>query len=128
MRGPRTLDVDEITDALLADCGLRRGSVTTQSYRCTDVSAVLVPTRDVVTTSRAMNREDLVRILKGFRDSDDIPPVPIYHEPVSGRIYLLDGMHRWRASLAIGFPLFPAILCTRTEAEECGALRANLAQ
>jgi len=113
----RELTLTEITDELLAECGLCRRGATAQSYRCTDPGAVLVPIGDILAKPRAVNPEALRRILRGFRDGDDIPPVDVFHDAGLAATHLLGGMHRWRASLAFGFVMIPCNPHSRSDAE-----------
>ena len=107
-----------ISDELLAECGLVRGGARGTSYRCTDPVALYLPLRNmVVPQSRKLNEGVLRQILRGFRDGDDIPPVEAFYEPSKAEFHLLDGVHRWRASLAFGFPQIPCELKTRNFAE-----------
>jgi hypothetical protein len=81
----------------------------------------MVPIVDVIgPVRRKLNREALASILRGFRDNDDISPVIAFRETDPPGIHLIHGAHRWRASLVWGFAPIPAILVTRTEAEEAG--------
>jgi hypothetical protein len=114
----RPLTVYAISDELLAECGLVRGAAPTTSYRCTDPGALYLPLRNmIVPQGRKLNEETLRRILLGFRDGDDIPPVEVFYEPRMTEFHLLDGAHRWRASLAFGFHQIPCELKTRDFAE-----------
>lgn len=119
MSGPLTLD--GVPDELLAECDLRPGGATSEAYRCTDRAAVLAPLAVVCgPQARLLNRERLVKILRGFRDGADLPPVVAYAEATAGAIELLQGVHRWRASLAYGFTYIPCVLVSLTEALEAG--------
>jgi hypothetical protein len=114
----RPLTVYAISDELLAECGLVRGAALATSYRCTDPAALYLPLGNmIVPQGRKLNEEVLKRILVGFRDGDDIPPVEVFYEPRTTEFHLLDGAHRWRASLAFGFPQIPCELKTRDFAE-----------
>jgi hypothetical protein len=66
---------------------------------------------------------DLARILRGFRDGDDLPAVLVFCESDPSGIHLIHGVHRWRASLAFGYSQIPAISLERWEAEEAGYQR-----
>jgi hypothetical protein len=44
----RVLTLDDITDELLAECGLTRGGASTESYQCAEPTAVLLPTAKVI--------------------------------------------------------------------------------
>jgi hypothetical protein len=114
----RPLTLYTISDELLAECGLVRDAATATSYRCTDPSALyLLLGNMIVPQSRKLNEAALKRILLGFRDGDNIPPVEAFYEPRTTHFHLLDGVHRWRASLAFGFPQIPCELKTRDFAE-----------
>jgi hypothetical protein len=107
-----------ISDELLAECGLVRGAAPATSYRCTDPAALYLPLGNmIVPQSRKLDEAVLKQILLGFRDDDDIPPVEAFYEPRTTQFHLLDGVHRWRASLAFGFPQIPCELKTRDFAE-----------
>ena len=113
------LTLDDVTDELLAECGLTRGAASTESYRCAEPTAVLLPTAKVIgPTRRKLNHDTLVNILNGFRHGHSIPPVEVFHETETDELILLDGMHRWRASLAYGFAELPCLMMTREWAEE----------
>jgi hypothetical protein len=114
----RLLDQANVSDEMFSACGLRRGGAAASSYRCTDSDAVIVPIATVIAAPRAMNREALLQILRGFRDGDDIPPVSIFHEPEPPLTYLLDGIHRLRASLAFGYVSIPVRPWSRADAAQ----------
>jgi hypothetical protein len=44
----RVLSLDDVTDELMAECGLIRGAALTESYCCTELTAVLLPTAKVI--------------------------------------------------------------------------------
>ena len=58
----------------------------------------------------------MLRILRGFRKGDAIPPVAVFELPdaTKFRYRLHDGFHRFYASIAVRFSRIPA--CIRTEA------------
>lgn len=116
MNRPPTLYA--ISDELLAESGLARGGAPTRSYRCTDSSALYLPLANIIVPQgRKLHEATIRRILLGFRDGDDIPPVEVFYEPQTTEFHLLDGLHRWRASFAFGFPQIPCELTTREFAE-----------
>jgi hypothetical protein len=45
--------------------------------------------------------------------------VEVFHETETDELILLDGMHRWRASLAYGFAELPCLMMDRDRAEVC---------
>ena len=61
----RVLTLDEITDDLLTECGLRRGAAAAPNYRCIDSMAVLVPTADIIGPSRRKRGGILLRSSRG---------------------------------------------------------------
>jgi hypothetical protein len=122
----RPLTVYAISDELLAECGLVRGGALATSYRCTDPAALYVRLSNMtVPQGRMLKEEVLKRILVGFRDGDDIPPVEVFYEPRTTEFHLLDGAHRWRASLAFGFPQIPCEFKTRNFAEVARGYRGR---
>jgi RHS repeat-associated protein len=97
----RILTLDDVTDNLLAEYGLTRGAASSASYHCAEPTAVLLPIAKVIgPVRRKLNRDVLASILNGFRHGHSIPPVEVFYEPETDELVLLDGMHRWRASLA----------------------------
>ena len=56
-------------------------------------------------------RERLLKILRGFRSGDSIPPVKVVeNRPGSAHRYkLTDGTHRLYCSIAVGFTHIPAV-------------------
>jgi ParB-like chromosome segregation protein Spo0J len=91
------------------------------AYVCSDPGAALVPIAKLNgSPDRKLNRDDLARILRGFRDSDAIPPVQVYHDAQVDLFDLIHGQHRWRASLAYGFTRIPCLMLSLDEALEAG--------
>jgi ParB-like nuclease domain len=80
------------------------------------VTSVLGPT--IAPGGRGYKVERLRNILAAIAAGKPLPPVPIYLEPVDGRVILLDGAHRLAASAACGYPEIPCRPVTRSEAEE----------
>lgn len=114
----RLLTLDGVPDDLLAECGLVRGGASTVSYCCTDPSAVLVPIVEITGPEHRKLNEDAVRsLLQGIRDGAVLPPVVVFREPGAPTAALLDGLHRWRISLALGFLAIPAMQPTRDAAD-----------
>jgi hypothetical protein len=113
----RPLTLDHIPDALLVEYGLHRGSAYAVSYRCTDPQSILVPVADITAPVRKLNADALRRLLRGVRDGDDLPPVVVFREPGAATAALLDGLHRLRVSLALGFVSIPATQPSRDDAE-----------
>lgn len=114
----RPLTLDEIPGELLAELGLRPGGATGASYRCSDPVAFLIPLTEVAApTGRRLNREALASVLRGFKDGDAIPPVVVFREPEADTATLLDGLHRLRASAAVGYTMIPCTQPSRGDAE-----------
>jgi hypothetical protein len=71
----RVLTLDDVPDELLFECGLTRGGASAESYHCAELTAVLLPTVQVIGPSRRkLNRDVLINILDGFRHGRNIPP------------------------------------------------------
>ena len=114
----RPLTLDDVPDKLLAEYGLRRGAATGPSYRCTDPAGALVPLIEVIgPTHRKLNEEALRSLLRGVRDGADLPPIIVFREPGAAVATLLDGLHRVRLSLAVGFAVIPTTQTSREDAE-----------
>jgi hypothetical protein len=116
----RTLTLDEVHAELLAELGLAGDSASTSHYSCSDSPALLTPLAEVVgPADRKLNREALISILTAIRDDVPLPPVVVFREPGASTATLLDGVHRWRASLALGFSSIPCTQPSREDAELC---------
>jgi hypothetical protein len=115
----RSLTLHDVPDDLLAEVGLARGGATTVSYSCTDAAAFLTTLGELVGPIRMLNREALVSILCGIRDGTALPPVVVFREPGATKATLLDGLHRWRASSALGFSAIPCTQPSRDDAKLC---------
>jgi hypothetical protein len=127
MRRPLTLD--GVPDSLLAEYGFVRGTAVRPSYPCTDPSAPLLPlTELIVPVGRRLNAEAVRDVLAVLRDGAALDPVPVFREPGATQATLLEGLHRWHVSRALGFPTIPCALLNRAEAEEgfCYAPPAKL--
>jgi hypothetical protein len=115
----RPLDIADVSDELLRELGLVRGYQTAECYRCSDPETEVVPLHKTLgSPSRWLNRTDVASILIGIRDGAAISPVVAFREPGAEVATLLHGMHRCRASLAVGFRAVPAILVSREEATD----------
>jgi hypothetical protein len=113
--------VYNVSDALLAEYGLRRGHAIGRSYPCDDSSAVLLPVGHVRCpvigpSGRGLQVERLRPLLAAIATGMPLPPVPVYREP--GRAVLLGGVHRFAVSLACGYPEIPCRAVTLAEAQE----------
>jgi hypothetical protein len=115
----RLLTLDSVSDELLAEFGIARGKVTARNYRCTDPSTAFVPLADIIGPNRKLSEDALRSLLSGVRDGAALPPVVIFREPGAATATLLDGLHRYRLSLALGFALIPTIEPSREDAELC---------
>jgi hypothetical protein len=79
---------------------------------------VLVQLLDVTGPKYRLLNEAAVRsLLRGVSDGDVIPPVVVYRDAAASVVTLLDGFHRWRISLALGFTDIPCKLVTSEVAE-----------
>jgi hypothetical protein len=115
----------EIPDAWLTEAGLDRFTRTAPAY-CSTASAVPVPLRKIEppyrTPStqkdwRGFDHERLVRVLNWMVTGAEIEPVPLLklpsselrsHAPYGYRV--LDGFHRFYASIAAGFECLPGVI------------------
>jgi hypothetical protein len=113
----RSLTLDEIPAELLTEYGLHRGCATAPSYRCTDPQSILVPVAEITAGVRKLNADALRSLLRGVRDGHDLPPVVVFREPGAAAAALLDGLHRLRISVALGFVSIPATQPSRDDAE-----------
>ena len=117
MRERRPLTLDSVPEELLAEVGVVRGSAKQINFRCTDNQAVLIPLADIdYSRSRKLNRDVLTCLLKGMRDHSDFVAVIVVRKPGTNRFVLLDGMHRVRASDAMGFISIPCKIVSLEEA------------
>jgi hypothetical protein len=118
-RGPLTLD--GVPDYLLAEIGLRRGGATEASYRCADSLAVLVPLVEISgPKDRLLNEDRLRDMLRGVHERSPLPPIDVFRGQDAPLATLVHGAHRWRMSLALGYPMIPCRHLTRWEADELG--------
>jgi hypothetical protein len=64
---------------------------------------------------RGFDRLRLLKIFEGFKTGDDIEPVPLYENPprdfppIQYRFQVINGVHRFYASVAAGFECLPAM-------------------
>jgi hypothetical protein len=112
--GKRPLSLRAISEAMLAEYGLKPGGA--DSYRCDDLTArpfwisnVLAP------QGRGLNEEAVRSLLRGVRDRAALPPVVVVAEGVAELVTLLDGLHRYQVSIALGFR---SISCVQVSADE----------
>lgn len=115
----RILTLDDIPDDLFAEYGLRRRGAVASSYHCSSPQAILVPIADITAPVRKLNPDALRSLLYGVREGADLPAIVVFREPGAATAALLDGLHRVRISLALGFVSIPAIQPSREEAELC---------
>ncbi len=114
----RRLTLDGVPDSLLAEYGFTRGAASAASYPCTDPSATLLPlTELIVPVGRRLNAEAVRDLLAVLRDGAALDPVAVFREPGEAQASLLDGLHRWHVSQALGFPSIPCIFLSREDAE-----------
>ena len=114
----------EIPDSWLAESGMLNFTCKEPAY-CSSLDAVLVPLVDVeppyrrVTHPkdwRGFDRARMVSILKGIVTGAEIEPVPLLELPIfefSPRPYryrVLNGVHRFYASIVAGFENLPGAI------------------
>jgi hypothetical protein len=113
------LDIDEVPDSLIAQMGLSGIAATATSYHCTDPAAVSVRLDElIVPKARMLELKTVTDILEGVRDGANIEPVVVFREPDAARVMLLDGEHRRRVSVKLGFVEIPCIQVSREIAED----------
>ena len=113
--GKRPLGLREIPEAMLAEYGLKPGGA--ESYRCDDPTAKPVWMGNVLAPQgRGLNEEAVRSLLSGVRDSAALPPVVVVAEGVAEHVTLLDGLHRYQVSVALGFRSIPCIQVSVEEA------------
>jgi ParB-like nuclease domain len=87
------------------------------AFRC-DQAHQLVPLADIDAPPRrsdcpldgnGFDRSRMVSILKGIQENDSLPPIVVERCDVGQRAYRLrEGVHRYHASLTLGFSQVPA--------------------
>ena len=108
MPGERPLTLSVISEDLVAEYGLREIAATPESYRCDDQQAIPVCVGNVLAPmERKLNDATVRQILSGIRDGVSIPAVTVVPEFPPEQVTLLDGLHRFRVSLALGFRMIP---------------------
>ena len=113
----RLLTLDGVSDSLLAEYGFTRGAASALSYPCTDSTATLVPLLDLIVPPRKLNAEAVRDLLAVLRDGAALDPVPVFRDPGATQATLLDGVHRWHVSRALGFSSIPCTYLSREDAE-----------
>jgi hypothetical protein len=114
----------EIPDEWWVAAGMDGFNRLSECFRSTD-GAVLVSLTDVEPPSRlqecrldfrGFDKERLVSILRGIATGAEIAPVPLRELPrdeffrIPYDYQLLDGYHRFHASVAVGFKFLPALV------------------
>jgi ParB-like chromosome segregation protein Spo0J len=66
---------------------------------------------------RKLNEDALRSLLCAVRHRAPLPPVVVFREPGAATTMLLDGLHRWKVSAALGVNMIPCMLTTREDAE-----------
>jgi hypothetical protein len=113
----------EIPDAWWIEAGMTNFTPSGLAYRSTPEMAGRVPLREIEPPFRnpeepkdfhGFDHDRLVLILKGFVADAEIPPVPLLLLPSLADISkppfkyrVLDGLHRFYASVAAGFEFLP---------------------
>ena len=113
------LDIDEVPDSLIAAMGLTGVGATARRYRCTRPDMFIVRLDDLIAPiARRLELKTVTDILEGVRDGADIEPIVVFREPGATRAKLLDGEHRRRVSIKLGFVEISCIQPSRGEAED----------
>ena len=106
---------------MLADYGQRAGGTTAVSYRCNDQNVVLELLAEIRGPAQRLLNEASLRYHLGLiRDRLSIEPVWVYRALGAPTATLVDGVHRWRLSLALGYAKIPCRHLTKDEAAEYG--------
>jgi hypothetical protein len=121
-KGEHRLTLDEVPDALLAAYGFERGLVAQAHFRCSEAGAMLLPIELVRAPQRRLSEEGLRSVLQGVRDAADFPACTAARDGDQGPAELIDGMHRYAVSVALGFGLLPCLILSVQEAREHGLL------
>ena len=112
-----TTAIYEVTDTMLAQCGLERGAATSSAYHCNEPNIVLIPLRELcVPTGRALDPTRLRRILQAVAAREPLPAAPVFREP--NQVVVLDGMHRVAVATALGFDSLPCVELTLEDAQD----------
>ena len=111
-----------VPDALLAEFGLQPYSATAPSYRCDDPAAVLVPIGKLIPPKlgpdrRSLVRERLRRVLASIAAGQPLDAIPVFREDGAQCATILDGAHRYFASVKCGFSSIPCKELSRDAAE-----------
>src|SRR5579871_4141280 len=101
-----------VPDALLAEFGLQPCCATAPSYRCDDPAAVLVPVGELIPPilgpdRRGLMPERLRWVLESISTGRPLDAIPVYREDGAQYVTILDGAHRYFASVKCGFSLIP---------------------
>jgi hypothetical protein len=111
----------ELPDDWLAEAGMVGFAATTSAYRSTS-AAELIPLAEIEPPYRRVSKDwhgfdrpRLISVLKGIVDGVEIEPVPLFTLPVTDfpitpyRYRVLNGFHRFYASIAAGFESLPGV-------------------
>jgi hypothetical protein len=119
--------VEELPDDWWDEAGMRAFTKSSTAYRCdlaaTNQRVCLIPITEIEPVSRApgvpifnpsswegMSAKDRVqRILKGFVQDVELPPVQLTKHTGQSPFRLKDGVHRLYCSIAAGFTDIPAV-------------------
>jgi hypothetical protein len=114
----------ELPDEWWAEAGMAEWVRSGSAY-CSSTAIRFVPLnkiqppfrlRSVPKDWRGFDRRRLIKILAGFKAENDIEPVPLYENPprefppIQYQFQVIDGVHRFYASIAAGFECLPAVL------------------
>jgi hypothetical protein len=113
-----------IPDAWLAEAAVHNFQPTRRAYRCDDpheciaLADVEVPLRRSGHSldANGFRHDRMVSLLTGIRDSVSLPAIYIERADPGQRTYRVrNGVHRYHASLALGFSHVPAEIIDRID-------------
>jgi hypothetical protein len=114
----------KILPAWMAEAGVKDFTPTRRAFRCDDpheciaLADIEVPLRgsDYPLDANGFRHERMVRLLIGIRDNVSLPAVYIERGDPHQRPYRVrEGVHRYHASLALGFSHIPAEVIERID-------------
>jgi hypothetical protein len=121
----------ELPDDWLVEAGFDRFNTPTARCYCSTDDAVPIPLRNIEPPYRlqtfpkdwrGFDRARLIDVLKGIVTGAEIKPVPLielpsgdFLAPAPYRYRVRDGVHRFYASIAVGFECLPATIVTLAE-------------
>ena len=111
-----------VPDSLLAEFGLQSYRATALSYRCDDPAAVLIPVGELKPPILGPDRRGLApdrlrRVFKSIASGQPLDAIPVFREDGAKYTTMLDGAHRYFASVKCGFSSIPCKELSRDDAE-----------